>query len=361
MSSKARGLADLGNAYDDGALSNRNLIINGAMQVAQRGTSVTSNGSGYLVVDRFKHFFGSGGTETTLDVTQDSDAPDGFDKSLKLAVNTIGDTSPVTTSHGIEGQNLAGLGTGTTNAKPITLSFFVKSNVVGTYAVEFKASNETELYRYVGNYTVNASGVWEAKQIVVLPLTEMSVSSTNDVGLAIEFWLNDSNGQFSGDNTALANWADESTMGVDSRAAGQTATIGDSASDFWQITGVQLEVGDTATPFEHRSFGQELARCQRYYYEKQQYGRRGGGLFTQNVNRNQGRLYLPQPMRSPPSFTATRDLGDGTWDSAVISAENGYTEAINREYVDVEVNVNIDDGGGNGGTWVFTFTFDAEL
>ena len=304
----------------------RNLIINGAMQVAQRGTSVTSNDSGYFVVDRFRQFLGSRSGDTTFDVTQDSDSPDVFDKSLKIAVNTIGDTAPVTNSQRIEGQNLAGLGTGTPNARTMALSFFVKSNVVGTYAIEFQARSETELYRYVGNYTIDESGIWEAKQIVVLPLTEISVRNTNDVGLRVEFWLNDNNGNFSGDNTALENWVDASTIDNSSRAAGQTATIGDSANDYWQITGVQLEVGDTATEFEHRSFGEELSLCQRYYskissVDCSAYSVSGENAPTFNFS-------YPQAMRATPTITINRQSNDSSNLSSIVQ-RNQTTDSFN--------------------------------
>ena len=136
---------------------------------------------------------------------------------------------------------------------------------------------------------------------------------------------------------------------------------GNNAPAEWSLWETKLEVGSVVTPFIARSHGEELALCQRYYYEKSMCGRRGGGIFTKNNNRNQGRLYLPQVMRALPSFTATRKLGDGVFSGATVTASNGFQDAIQHEYVDVEVDVNIEEGGGNGGTFQFDFYFDAEL
>jgi len=352
MSSKARGLADLGNVYDDGALSNRNLIINGAIQVAQRGTSFTPSGAATTyTLDRFSFYQNAG----TVGVDQATDSPDGFEYSLKCEVDATGSVASGTIlqiGQPIEGYNLAPLDwNGGSNPQPATASFWVKSSETGVYGFRIRLGGAGT---FIKEFTINSSNTWEHKTVSIPACPYAIPNKTNGVGIFVGVQLVSGSTYYAASDGVWQTADAYGTSGMDND------WITTSGATFY-ITGVQLEVGDTATPFEHRSYGQELARCQRYYYEKQQYGRRGGGLFTQNVNRNQGRLYLPQPMRSPPSFTATRDLGDGTWDSAVISAENGYTEAINREYVDVEVNVNIDDGGGNGGTWVFTFTFDAEL
>ena len=137
MTSKAFGLAQLGNVYDDGALSSRNLIINGAMQVAQRGTSATGkNQNGYYACDRAQVYFSSIDQMVTT-VSQDTDAPDGFTKSHKVLVTTAETSIDTNDLHcllgyKIEGQDLQQLDYGVSNAKPLTISFWVKYNVTGT-------------------------------------------------------------------------------------------------------------------------------------------------------------------------------------------------------------------------------------
>ena len=254
--SKARNLADLGNAYSDGALSNRNLVINGAMQVAQRGTSETSvTSSKYAnACDRFR-VNGNNGTWT---ISQDTDAPDGFSNSFKMlltATETIGTTSYWTAEQKIEGQNLQSLAYGTSSAKTVTVSFYVKSNITGTYCLNLYQDDGTK--NFPKTYTIDSADTWEYKTISFVGDTSTALDNDNASSLRTQFFVvagSDYTSGSAGSRVAYTN----ATF-----AAGQSAQI-DAVNDYWQITGVQLEVGDTATPFEHRSYGDELARCQRY-------------------------------------------------------------------------------------------------
>ena len=259
--SKARGLADLGNVYNDGALSNRNLIINGAMQVAQRGTVGTHPALGtskYPSVDRWKFNVDSGGS--VLSVDQSTDVPNGFAKSLYLSPDT---TATMTGSRrvifeqSIEGQNLAAWGYGTTDAQPLTLSFWVKSNLTGNVGLTLKTA---ELCGQT--YSIDVADTWEYKT-VTFPANAAGTPLTydNTVGALLSMFVSSSSiftGTYAGDGvwTAITN---------SSLTDGTGFNIYSSISNYLNITGVQLEVGDTATPFEHRSYGQELALCQRYY------------------------------------------------------------------------------------------------
>ena len=263
MGSKARGLADLGNVYDDGALSNRNLIINGAMQVAQRGTSATHGGSGtedYLSSDRWAVNADGGGSQISVDVS--TDAPDGFSNSLLISpdasVTTLTGGHRIILKHKIEGQNLAQWGYATASAKPLTLSFWVKSNVTGDVSVVL---NATEICGQT--YTINTSGAWEYKSITFpASATGSLITYDNTTGLSVDMWLVAGpafQGTYAGDGV----WT---TAANTSYTQASNINLYSSASNTFQITGVQLEVGDTATPFEHpRSYGDELARCKRYY------------------------------------------------------------------------------------------------
>jgi len=305
--SKARQLADLGNVYDDGALSNRNLIINGAMQVAQRGTSVTGvTSSGYRTCDRFVVSMLTLGTWT---ISQSTDAPEGFANSLKLDCTTA-DASPAAGDYlfidqRIEGQNLQMLKKGTSNALPLTLSFWVKSSKTGDFQVNLNDIDNTRIISSV--VTINATSTWEQKTITFDGDTTGTLGNDNDTSLRVEMWF-DAGSNWTSGATATA-W--ESLVSAD-RAAGTTLALGNSTSNELYLTGVQLEVGDTATPFEHRPYGDELARCQRYYY---QVGGVGGlllgGYVTGASDDYTSPFSYPTVMRTEPTVTTT-----GTWSTS---------------------------------------------
>jgi hypothetical protein len=272
--SKARQLADLGNVYDDGALSNRNMVTNGSMIVAQRGTSVTGvNSGGYRTCDRWLFDVGENDTGAWT-ISQASDGPEGFVKSMKFECTTAksdisADWRYVNLQHRFEGQDVAKLKFGTSNAEGLTVSFWVKSNKTGTYTVEL--ANENASYRLSTAFSVSSSGAWEKKTITVSGDTAHGFVTDNTRALVLLFWLAASPNLSSGSlNTTWSN----STAG---RASGSNVNLADTVGNYFQITGVQLEVGDTATPFEHRSYGDELARCQRYYEQELSYD--GNSLF----------------------------------------------------------------------------------
>ena len=254
--SKAAELAAL--IGSQSALSNRNLIINGAMQVAQRGTSSTGfvGASSYLTVDRFKLENGSSGTFT---VTQATDAPTGFANSLKFDCTTA-DASPdyFLIVHRMEGQNLQHLQKGTSSAKKTTLSFHVKSNKTGTYQVNLR---DVDNSRLIGaTYAISSANTWEKKIVTFAGDTSGVLGNDNGNSLSLEWWL--ASGSTYNSGAVPTAW--EAIANGD-RAAGLNVAIGASTDDEFLITGVQLEVGEQATPFEHKSFGDELAACQRYY------------------------------------------------------------------------------------------------
>ena len=239
----------------------KNLIINGAMQIAQRGTSTTGvTGSNYYTCDRYKTILTGLGTWT---VEQSTDAPDGFSNSLKHSCTTA-DASPAAAdilylSQIIESQNLQQVAKGTASAKSLTCSFWVKSNKTGTYIVGLQEFQNT---RYIANsYTINAANTWEKKTITFAGDTTGTLANDNSAGLYLQFYLGSGSDYSSG--TLATSW--ESTVNVN-RAVGQV-NLADSTSNYINITGVQLEVGDAATEFEHRPYGMELQLCQRYYQD----------------------------------------------------------------------------------------------
>jgi|DEB0MinimDraft_6_1074348.scaffolds.fasta_scaffold24084_2 hypothetical protein len=259
--SKARQLADLGNVYDDGALSNRNLIINGAMQVAQRGTSTSITAAGsYFSPDRFE----AGITATdqlAATLSQSTTSPDGFANSLKFEVTTAETTLDadeiVTIRQKFEGQDLQRIAKGTSSAEQVTASFWVRSSNTGTYILELYDSDNTR--QVSKSYTVNSANTWEYKTITFPSDATGAFDNDNNLSMFFMFWLAAGSNYTSG--TLNTSWASATTA---NRVVGQTNLIA-STNDFY-LTGVQLEIGDTSTPFEHEPYSVTLQKCQRYYY-----------------------------------------------------------------------------------------------
>jgi len=247
------------------ALSNRNLIINGAMQVAQRATSKTNvgpngTGEGYTVLDRFQISL-SGDQVSTF--SQSTDAPSGFSNSAKIEVTTA-DTSLAATQfwhlrYGFEGQDLQSLAKGTSDAKAFTISFYVKSNKTGVYTVGlFDTDNDRQ---NALSYTINSANTWERKSLTFNPDTTGAFTNDNNLSLRLNFALLGGADLKSG-TFFNGTWGGD----VDANAVHPNqVNLADTVGNEWYITGVQMEVGEQATPFEHRSFGDELARCKRYY------------------------------------------------------------------------------------------------
>ena len=266
--SNARKLAD--NLPREGQLGNRNLIINGAMTVAQRNTSVNeinNNDDDYWTTDRWKNS-GGGSISGKVNMSQDSDAPDGYKYSTKFAVHTA-DTA-IASDHSwrveqhIEAGNLRHLnyGVGSTTGKKLTVSFWVKSNLTGNWSVglymDSTSGGTTTNNNISQTYTINAANTWEYKTLTFIPNTDTNMNSTdNDHGLRLWFHLAAGSNYTSGSQSVWGSTAN--------RAPGHNVNFFSSTSNTWQYTGVQLEVGDTATPFEHEPISVTLAKCQRYF------------------------------------------------------------------------------------------------
>ena len=241
-----------------GQLSHRNLVINGDMKISQRGTSFADSANGSYTLDRFLIQNSSGTPAFT--VTQDSDAPHGFNNSLKVACTTA-DASPASGSfsrirYTIEAQDLQPLAKGTSSAKTSTLSFYVKTNKTGVYTVFVYDDDNNRMFS--ANYTVSDTN-WNRYTIIIPADTTGAINDDNGAGFVIHWGLSLGSNRTSG--SLASNWATYSTA---NEHVGNV-NFADNTSNVWAITGVQLEVGDTATSFEHRSFTEELTRCYRYY------------------------------------------------------------------------------------------------
>jgi len=293
------------NLPNAGPLSNRNLIINGAMQVAQRGTQVTGvTAAGYRTCDRFYIWIGTLGTWT---IDQSTDAPDGFSSSLK-ATCTTEDSSPTGSdyayfSHRIEAQNLQHLNYGSSAAQELTLSFWVKSNKTGNATVALlQRDNSHKLLS--PQYTISSADTWEYKTISIPADTSGTINNDNGIGLELEFPFNAGPDYSGGDHQTT--WSAYNSTNRYPSLLG----VGGATNDYFAITGVQLEIGEVATPFEHRSYGDELARCQRYCYmigRDQTYSHMGMGQCT-STTVGRALVVFPQTMRTEPSFTTSGDF-----------------------------------------------------
>jgi len=239
----------------------RNLIINGAMQVAQRETSVTGiTGNGYYTADRWQTSISSLGT-WTQSVENDAPTGSGFAKSLKMLCTTA-DAAPAAADNfrietRIEGQNLQSICKGTANAQQLTLQFWVKSNVTNTFIVNVQDNDNSR--NVAASYTINASDTWEKKTIVFPADTTGAFDNDNNLSLSLRFWLGVGTNYTSG--TLQTTWGSGANA---NRAVGQT-NLAAATNNYWQITGVQLEVGAVATPFEFKPFDAELRDCYRYF------------------------------------------------------------------------------------------------
>ena len=253
-------------------LSFKNRIINGAMVIDQRnaGATVAAPSDGAYVLDRYRMFTNGGGVYS---VGQSSTAPAGFTKSMLCTVTTAdasisaGDYYPFVQA--IEGYNIADLGWGTADAKTVTASFWVRSSVTGTYP--FALRNGSGARSYVTTYTISAANTWEYKTITIAGDTTGTWDSTNSSGILVTFDL--------GSGSTYQGTANTWQAGNFFATSAATKLISTNGATFY-ITGVQLEKGSTATSFDYRPYGTELALCQRYYEKSYDTSVAVGGVST---------------------------------------------------------------------------------
>jgi len=250
---QAAVLAQLGNT----PLGMRNRIINGAMEIDQRNAGSAATVTNDYVLDRFKIFEQTDGAISTQQVTT---VPAGFKNSMKITVTTA-DSSLAANQltsifQPIEGLNCTDLSWGTSDAKTVTLSFWVRSSLTGTFGGCLV--NGAVDRSYVFQYTVNSADTWEQKSITVAGDTSGTWLTTNGVGVYVLWSL--------GDGTDYQGTANAWQAGSKRSASGNVNLLGTNGAT-WYITGVQLEVGSVATEFERRPYGLELSLCQRYYWQ----------------------------------------------------------------------------------------------
>ena len=330
--SKAAELASLiGNINAGGGGVNRNLMINGAMNVAQRGTSVASlvDTSGYKTCDRWFFNVYSG----TFTQSQSSDSPDGFGNSIKLdctAAETPGAADQTALYQHMEGQNLQAIKKGTSEAKPLVASFWVKSTVTGTAVCEL-VDNDSAHRTNSQSYTINSANTWEYKTVTFPPDTGGStMDDDNASSMYFAFWLVAGANYKSG--SLQTSWG---AINNGNRAVGQTINIGSSTDNNFYLTGVQLEIGQNPTEFEHEPFERTLLKCQRYYFKFLEGNNKEIGVGWYYSSSHVSFMFrYPTTMRATPTATDStgsdyyriyRNGGGDYFDN--ITFENGSTES----------------------------------
>ena len=345
-------------------LSNRNKVHNGDMRISQRyGTNAhtPSNTSRNYVIDRWAYWSNQ---TSKASVQQVTDAPAGFYNSAKctsLSAHTADAGHWFGYLTTIEAQDMYDLAQGTANAKNITLSFYVKSSITGTWAAAIRTKPGSPSRSYPFNYTINSANTWERKTITIPGSTDGTWLTGNSEGMTIWFDL----GTGSGFHATANQWFSGNATGP-------------SASPFiavngatWLVTGVQLESGDIATSFEHRSFGDELSRCQRYFYKVTGDSGERVGIGGCCVNSTEFRMNVtfPVTMRIVPTIggtgTAQMDAADDSADfnCSIVTIESAPSAPISSLGLQA---VTSGMTGGQGGNLRFrsdgsSLTFDAEF
>jgi len=270
MSKAAELAALIANVNKGSSLANKNLVINGAFTVHQRkaiNTTSTENDN-YATADRFKP---SASNTDNLAITQqvtNSSAPVGFENSYKFVVTTaesaLASNELFRIMHFIEGQNLQHLNYGISSAKPVTLSFWVRSSLTGTYAVSMYAGSGAKI---IGStYAISSADTWEKKEITLVGDTAQAITNDNTEGLRLN-WILMAGSDYTGDSNA--SWV---SYGSSKLAYGHTAAWGQSTSHDFYLAGVQLEIGEKATEFEHEPYDVTLRKCKRYFLRQLYYG-----------------------------------------------------------------------------------------
>ena len=303
-----------------GQLGNRNLIINGAMQVAQRGTSSTGLGAsaGYFTLDRYRTTFSNTAGRVTM--AQVTDVHDGFANAMKFSCTTadtsIGSNEYFILQQKLEGQDLQQLKKGSSDAEEFTVSFYVKGNASATYVCEiYDLDNSRQVSK-----TFSVTTSWTRVELTFPADTTGALDDDNGGSLQLGIWLHGGSDYTSG----TLNSSAFASVTQANRAVG-ISSIFDSTNRTFFLTGVQLEVGSVATDFEHRTFGQELALCQRYYHELD--ATNWFNLIEKGSTYRRLRYEFPVTMRATPTVSNATGTNNGSSGSPS-GTQHGSTKKI---------------------------------
>jgi len=350
------GITQAGEFNSDSSFGFKNRIINGAMVINQRALGTVTVNSTVYTTDRWQANQTAAGKYSVANSTT---APAGFTNSFlatSLSAYSVGSSDIFFFQQNIEGYNVADLGWGTVNAKTITLSFQVYSSLTGTFGGALANSAHNRSYPF--SYTISVANTWEQKTITIAGDTTGTWLTDNGTGIQVIFGLG-------GGSTRSGNagsWQ-ASTLYT---ATGATSVVGTNGATFY-ITGVQLEVGSTATSFDYRPYGTELQLCQRYYYQvaagSSAYTQFGAGRAFSTTGGN-GIVQFPVPMRTAPTFAFLGVVGN--YDFSPTAIASGAVPSSNTHMTVGMTFSSITSGsmfwlGQNASSTPCGFTFSGEL
>ena len=349
---RARELANLAGVSET-ALSNRNLIINGAMQVAQRGTSSTN--AGYQTVDRFQSNYSQVSLTTSQQsLTSGDPYNDGFRKFVRVANTSV---SSATDAYAqiqqiIEAQNIANSGWQYASSNSsVTLSFWARSSLAGTYYVQFRTVDSAEYIRNVA-FTLVAD-TWKKISVTVAGNSNLVFNDDNGQGLNLLIIPHYGTTYTGGGEISTTDWYSRAGQ-TDAYLPDYAQNWANTASATFDMTGIQLEAGEQATPFEHRSYGDELAACQRYFQKNTGFAFSAYGttsFYPEIVT------YFSSSMRAAPTLTGPTFGGTGTVNITNISNRYITTDSFSSLYQPTSTGMVTVGQSGNPSNW----TADAEL
>ena len=338
------------------ASGRKNLIINGAMQVAQRGTSSTTNGYGN--VDRFYAYANNTGVTTTfaqVDIASGNAYDAGFRKALKISLSgagTANSNGEIEIFQKIEAQDIANSGWNyKSSSSKITLSFWVKSSTAQTFPVHLRTEGGSS-YGYGFTYTVTQPNVWQKISHSIAGNSNLAINNDNATGFRVYAGMPFQGSGFDGGSSDT--WV---TYSGSTRVPPVPDTWLTAGASTFEITGVQLEVGSVATDFEHRSFAQELALCQRYYQVLATGNQAAiGNGFAFQTNRFQTNAHLTVEMRTTPTLDeqmtgATKyriNMGNADQNTGIspsLASVVSSTRIVNLGWSSLGSNVTNGDGG----------------
>ena len=370
MSKAAELAALIANVNKGSSLANKNFIINGAMNVAQRGTSSTGiSASNYYTVDRFKCTIEN--TAGRLTMEQVADGPDGFANCTKLTCTTadtsIASNEALILHQNIEGQNVQSLKKGTADAVPVTVSFYVKANASATYTMELRSGDASTNRMNSQEFSVTTS--WTRVELTFVGDTSQVLDDDSNASLLCNIWLHGGSDYTGGTHTDNV-WHTTNNQ----RVGDSQTSFFDSTSRTFFITGWQLEIGEKATEFEHEPFETTLHKCERYFCKSYNYsvavgtasyfGMRGTDLEENNQGsgyREKYDLMFPVRMRNSPTVTVYDSAGTVNKCNYYISATSTAGKTFTVSAAKDTCFGGYSDRSTTIGGWRVHFAADAEI
>tara|TARA_A100001391_G_scaffold184088_1_gene151699 strand:+ start:24 stop:1178 length:1155 start_codon:yes stop_codon:yes gene_type:complete len=359
--------ADVDNIVGNSTYLNaRNLVHNGAMYVDQRNEGAAVTPANATITFGPDRWFMYKNTAATFTIEQDTEAPAGFKYSLKVT-NTGTDSSISATDraliiHRLEGQDVYHLGLGTSGAVTVTLSFYVRSSITGTHGGAIR-NHDSNQRNFPFTYTISSANTWERKSITLTLDTSGTWPSDNTLGLQIQFGL--------GVGTDFSGTADAWADGDKNSATGATTAMLSTSSATWYVTGIQLELGSIATPFEHLSVHQYQHQCLRYYYRYRKTIAYGMFLTTRSwsTTNADGIHSFPAAMRVAPTLSIDKTVNSTNFATGISVIAITEVEAQNFSSAGIRctgsgflaLGGNVIQTNGASSAIDCSFNFDAEM